>query len=225
MDKRRTLLYNKAKNKCLNSGKRDILRQKQKAVVTIGLISINAIVFVILMLFGKTEDTLFILEHGAMYEPYIVEGHEYYRLITSMFLHFGIEHLMNNMVMFGAMGLNLEIEIGKLRFLLIYMLSGIGGNVCSLLWNLYEETAVVSAGASGAVFGIMGALVCAAIQNRCYVGRLNKRGLIFMAALSLYFGLTGSGIDNAAHIGGLICGFVLQSILGGLRKRCYQDLP
>lgn len=201
------------------------MRQKQKAVVTIGLISINAIVFVILMLFGKTEDTLFILGHGAMYEPYIVEGHEYYRLITSMFLHFGIEHLMNNMVMLGAMGLNLEIEIGKLRFLLIYMLSGIGGNVCSLLWNLHEETAVVSAGASGAVFGIMGALVCAAIQNRGYVGRLNKRGLIFMAALSLYFGLTGSGIDNAAHIGGLICGFVLQSILGGRRKRCYQDLP
>lgn len=209
----------------MDSGKRDILRQKQKAVVTIGLISINAIVFVILMLFGKTEDTLFILEHGAMYEPYIVEGHEYYRLITSMFLHFGIEHLMNNMVMLGAMGLNLEIEIGKLRFLLIYMLSGIGGNVCSLLWNLYEETAVVSAGASGAVFGIMGALVCAAIQNRGYVGRLNKRGLIFMAALSLYFGLTGSGIDNAAHIGGLICGFVLQSILGGRRKMCFQDLP
>lgn len=201
------------------------MRQKQKPVVTIGLISINAIVFVILMLFGKTEDTLFILEHGAMYEPYIVEGHEYYRLITSMFLHFGIEHLMNNMVMLGAMGLNLEIEIGKLRFLLIYMLSGIGGNVCSLLWNLYEETAVVSAGASGAVFGIMGALVCAAIQNRGYVGRLNKRGLIFMAALSLYFGLTGSGIDNAAHIGGLICGFVLQSILGGRRKMCFQDLP
>lgn len=201
------------------------MRQKQKAVVTIGLISINAIVFVILMLFGKTEDTLFILEHGAMYEPYIVEGHEYYRLITSMFLHFVIEHLMNNMVMLGAMGLNLEIEIGKLRFLLIYMLSGIGGNVCSLLWNLYEETAVVSAGASGAVFGIMGALVCAAIQNRGYVGRLNKRGLIFMAALSLYFGLTGSGIDNAAHIGGLICGFVLQSILGGRRKMCFQDLP
>ena len=119
------------------------MRQKQKAIVTIGLISINAIVFVILMLFGKTEDTLFILEHGAMYEPYIVERHEYYRLITSMFLHFGIEHLMNNMVMLGAMGLNLEIEIGKLRFLLIYMFSG-EMVMCSLLWNLHEETAAVS---------------------------------------------------------------------------------
>ena len=72
--------------------------------------------------------------------------------------------------------------------------------------------------------GIMGALVCAAIQNRGYVGRLNKRGLIFMAALSLYFGLTGSGIDNVAHIGGLICGFGLQFILGGRWKR-HQDLP
>lgn len=75
----------------------------------------------------------------------------------------------------------------------------------------------VSAGASGAVFGLMGALVCAAIQRRGYVGRLDKRGLILMVVLSLYFGLTSSGVDNAAHIGGLLCGFFLQIILGALR--------
>ena len=92
-----------------------------------------------------------------------------------------------------------------------------GGNICSLIYHVKEGTYVISAGASGAVFGLMGALVCAALQRRGYIGRLNKRGLIFMVILSLYFGLTSTGVDNAAHIGGLICGFLLQVILGGLR--------
>lgn len=192
------------------------MRRDKKAVITITLIGINAVVFVLLMFFGKTEDTQFILEHGAMYDPYVIQGHEYYRLVTSMFLHFGIEHLMNNLIMLGALGWNLEIEIGKIRFLLIYLLSGIGGNLCSMFVNRLEGTAFVSAGASGAVFGLMGALVCAAIGRRGYVGRLNKRGLIFMVILSLYFGLASSGVDNAAHIGGLVSGFLLQIILGAL---------
>ena len=194
-----------------------MVERKQKAVITTALIGMNAVIFVVLMMLGKTEDTYFILEHGAMYEPYVIEGHEYYRLVTSLFLHFGISHLMNNMVMLGALGWNLELEIGKIRFFLIYFLSGMGGNVCSLIYHVKEGTYVISAGASGAVFGLMGALVCAALQRRGYIGRLNKRGLIFMVILSLYFGLTSTGVDNAAHIGGLICGFLLQVILGGLR--------
>lgn len=193
------------------------MERNQKAVMTTSLIVMNAVVFIILLLLGKTEDTQFILEHGAMYEPYVIEQHEYYRLVTSMFLHFGINHLMNNLIMLGALGWNLEIEIGKIKFLLIYLLSGIGGNLCSLLVNQMKGIMVVSAGASGAIFGLMGALVCAAIQRRGYVGRLNKRGLIFMAVFSLYFGLTSGGVDNAAHIGGLVCGFLLQAILGALR--------
>lgn len=194
-----------------------MVERKQKAVITTALIGMNAVIFVVLMMLGKTEDTYFILEHGAMYEPYVIEGHEYYRLVTSLFLHFGISHLMNNMVMLGALGWNLELEIGKIRFFLIYFLGGMGGNICSLIYHVKEGTYVISAGASGAVFGLMGALVCAALQRRGYIGRLNKRGLIFMVILSLYFGLTSTGVDNAAHIGGLICGFLLQVILGGLR--------
>ena len=101
-----------------------MVERKQKAVITTALIGMNAVIFVVLMMLGKTEDTYFILEHGAMYEPYVIEGHEYHRLVTSLFLHFGISHLMNNMVMLGALGWNLELEIGKIRFFLIYFLSG-----------------------------------------------------------------------------------------------------
>lgn len=195
------------------------MKREQKAIATIGLIVVNAVIFVLFMILGKSEDTLFILEHGAMYEPYIIEKHEYYRFVTSMFLHFGIDHFINNMVMLGALGWNLEFEIGRFRFLVIYFASGIFANLCSFMVNLMEQVNVVSAGASGAVFGIMGALIAAAIQNRGYVGRLNKRNLIFMAVLSLYFGLTSSGVDNVAHIAGLICGVILQFILGRPRKK------
>ena len=87
-----------------------VLENNKKALCTTALIVINIGVFFLLSLFGMTEDTMFMLEHGAMYEPYIVEGHEYYRIFTSLFLHFGISHLLNNMVLLGALGWNLEFE-------------------------------------------------------------------------------------------------------------------
>lgn len=192
-------------------------KKEQRTICTIGLIAVNIGVFLIFTLLGKSEDVLFIQQYGAMYEPYVIEGHEYYRLLTSIFLHFGIEHLLNNMVMLGAIGYHLEPEIGRIRFLLVYFFSGIGGNICSLLFNVILGDVVVSAGASGAVFGLMGALLCTVIQNKGHIGRLNKRGVLVLVVLSLYLGLTSSGVDNAAHIGGLICGFILEAILGFIK--------
>lgn len=189
------------------------MRQKPEAICTVALIVINIAVFFILTLFGDTEDAAFMLQHGAIYEPYIVEGHEYYRIFTCLFLHFGITHLLNNMVLLGALGWNLELEIGKIRFLIIYFVSGIGGNILSLLYDFRLEQPAVSAGASGAIFGLMGALLYVVIANRGRLGRLSGRGMLFMVVLSLYFGLTSSGVDNLAHIGGLIAGFLMAVIL------------
>lgn len=189
------------------------MKRKPEAVCTVGLIVVNIGVFLILSVMGRTEDAAFMLDHGAAYEPYIIEQHEYYRMFTSLFLHFGIEHLLNNMVLLGALGWNLELETGKIRFLLIYFLSGLGGNAASLYWNVIHGQNVVSAGASGAIFGLMGALLYVVIANRGKLGRLSGRGMLFMVALSLYFGLTSTGVDNSAHIGGLVCGFVLSVVL------------
>lgn len=189
------------------------MNENRKAVCTTALIVMNISVFLIFSFIGNTEDTMFMLEHGASYEPYIIEGHEYYRLFTSLFLHFGIEHLLNNMVMLGALGWNLELETGRIKFLLIYFISGLGGNILSLYMNANANEAVVSAGASGATFGLMGALLCVVLKNHGRVGRLTNRGLLFMVILSLYFGFTSSGIDNAAHVGGLVCGFIAAAVL------------
>jgi rhomboid protease GluP len=189
------------------------LEKNKNAVCTTALIVINVGVFFILSLIGMTEDSMFMLDHGAMFVPYIVSGHEYYRLFTSLFLHFGISHLLNNMVMLGALGWNLELETGRIKFLIIYFVSGLGGNLLSLYLDIKANEMVVSAGASGAVFGLMGALLCVVLKNHGRVGRLTNRGLLFMVALSLYFGLTSSGVDNAAHIGGLVCGFITAAVL------------
>ncbi len=189
------------------------MEKNRNAVCTTALIVINVGVFFILSLIGMTEDSMFMLDHGAMFVPYIVSGHEYYRLFTSLFLHFGISHLLNNMVMLGALGWNLELETGRIKFLIIYFVSGLGGNLLSLYLDIKANEMVVSAGASGAVFGLMGALLCVVLKNHGRVGRLTNRGLLFMVALSLYFGLTSSGVDNAAHIGGLVCGFITAAVL------------
>ena len=189
------------------------MRQRPEAVCTIILIAVNVAVFFILSLFGDTEDPAFMLRHGAMYEEYVIRGREYYRLFTCLFLHFGIQHLLNNMVMLGALGWNLEREIGKVRFLIIYLVSGIAGNILSMYMNIIHDEQVVSAGASGAIFGLMGALVYVVIVNRGRLGRLSGRGMLILVFLSLYFGLTSSGVDNWAHIGGLISGFILAVIL------------
>ena len=189
------------------------MRQKPEAICTIALIVINVAVFFILTMFGDTEDAVFMLQHGAMYEPNIIEGHEYYRIFTCLFLHFGITHLLNNMVLLGALGWNLELELGKVRFVIIYFASGIIGNIVSLFYDLTLEQPAVSAGASGAIFGLMGALLYVVIANRGRLGRLSGRGMLVMVALSLYFGLTSTGVDNLAHIGGVVSGFLLAVLL------------
>lgn len=191
------------------------MKKRPEAVCTVALIVINMAVFLILSAMGDTEDAVFMMNHGGMYEPLIVQEHEYYRLFTSMFLHFGMSHLLNNMVLLGALGWNLELETGKIKFLIIYLVSGLGGNLLSLYYDqsLPLGERAVSAGASGAIFGLMGALLYVVIANRGRLGRLSGRGMLFMIALSLYYGLTSTGVDNWAHIGGLVCGFILSVIL------------
>lgn len=195
---------------------------QKKPYITILLVAANVLVFFVLTARGMTEDPQFMLHHGAMYVPYVAEAGEGYRLFTSMFLHFGFEHLVNNMVILLVMGWNLEQEIGKIKYLIIYLGSGLCGNILSAVIEIQMEEYSVSAGASGAVFGLIGALLYAAIRNRGRIGNVTGRGIVVMIALSLYYGFTSTGVDNAAHIGGLISGFVLSVCLYWKRKSEYR---
>lgn len=190
-----------------------LYKDRIAAPCTILLTVINVIVFFVLTSQGMTEDGMFLLKHGAMFVPKVLEDGEYYRLFTSMFLHFGFEHLMNNMVTLVLIGWNLEIEIGKIKFLVIYILSGLGGNILSAWYEVWTMNYSISAGASGAIFGIIGALLYVAIRNRGRIGEVSGKGLAFMVVISLYYGFSSSGVDNLAHIGGLITGFVSGVLL------------
>lgn len=191
---------------------------EKRSICTIALVLVNVAVFFFLTAKGMTEDAEFMLEHGAMYVPYVLQG-EYQTILTSMFLHFGFEHLMNNMLILALIGWNLELEIGKIKFLLIYFLSGIAGNVLSAWMELQVGDFAVSAGASGAIFGLIGAAFYVAIRNKGQFGEISGRGLLFMIGVSLYYGFTSEGVDNFAHIGGLLAGFLLAVLLYWKRKQ------
>lgn len=195
---------------------------RRKAPCTIALAAVNVLVFLFLSFQGMTEDAGFMLEHGAMYVPDIIYMGKYYELFTSMFLHFGFEHLMNNMLTLVLLGYQLEYEVGKVRFLLIYFFSGIAGNLLSLAIELHTGDFAVSAGASGAIFGIVGALFYIALRNRGRIGSVSGRGLLFMVFLTLYFGYMSTGVNNAAHIGGVLGGFVLAVLLYHKKRTSYR---
>ena len=134
-------------------------------------------------------------------------------MFTSLFLHFGIAHLINNMLKLFVLGSTLESVIGKIKFLLLYLVAGLGGNVLSIWLSIQIGKYSVSAGASGAIFGIIGALLYIVIRNRGRVGTLTSKGMLFMIVISLYYGFTSAGIDNYAHIGGLITGVIMAILI------------
>ena len=189
------------------------MANQKKAVCTIGIAVANIIVFLLLSFGGRMEDGMYMLEHGAMYVPFVVEYKEYYRLFTCMFLHFGFSHLMNNMLTLVVIGWNVEMFVGKIRFLVIYFLSGLGGNLLSMAVDIRKQDYSVSAGASGAIFGLTGAMLCLAILNHGRAGNITKQGMIVMIFISLYTGFTSGGVDNFAHIGGLLTGCLVTTLL------------
>ena len=191
----------------------DKFSRRKKAFVNIGLIAVNVIYFLYLEMNGSTEDTQFMVSHGAMYAPLVIERGEYYRLITSTFMHFGINHIMNNMLILFILGDNLERALGHIKYLLFYLICGVGANVASMVINLSGYRNVVSAGASGAIFGVIGGLLYAVAVNRGQLEDLSTRQLVVVILCSLYFGFTSTGVDNAAHIAGLIIGIIMGVIL------------
>lgn len=187
---------------------------RQKAYVNGTIIAVNVLVFLYLELAGSTLDSGFMVQKGAMYAPFILAGKQYYRLLTSVFMHFGTSHLLNNMLVLFVLGDNLERALGKVKYLIFYLLAGIGANIISLAVDLETgNIGVVSAGASGAIFGVVGGLIYAVIINRGRLEDLSTRQLIILVFFSLYHGFTSAGIDNAAHVGGLLIGILLGAIL------------
>lgn len=178
------------------------------------LMAVNILIFLWTEITGGSQDTWHMVKMGAAYTPLIVNGGQWYRLFTCMFLHFGMAHLLNNMLSLAVLGERMEYAFGLVRFLLVYLLGGLCGNLFSLWWDIRcQDFSGVSAGASGAVFALLGSMLWVVLRNRGQYAGISLQRFAIMAALSLYSGFASPGVNNVAHIGGFVGGFVLGIIL------------
>ena len=188
---------------------------EKKPYITYGLAVLNVLVFFVLELKGDTVgDPEFLIRMGGVWPEAIHERGEYWRFLTAAFMHAGFGHLLSNMMLLVCAGPILERALGPLKYLILYLGAGIGGNALSCMRRLISgHSDVVAVGASGAIFGIIGALLWIVIKNKGRYKTLNSGGLAFMIAVNLIYGFTTSGIDNGAHLGGLAVGFLLGLML------------
>lgn len=188
-------------------------RSKKLPLVTLILLAVNVLVYLYVEFFGSSYDSDFMIKMGAVYDPLVLQNHEYYRLITHFFLHFGFDHLVNNMVSLLVLGYSFEIEMGRVRFIILYFLSGILAGITSIVYNMYIGQEAVSCGASGAIYGLMGALlIMLIVGSRGRSSSEVPRYLLYIG-ISIYSGMQDTSIDNAAHIGGFVAGALICLIM------------
>ncbi len=171
------------------------------------IIIINVIIFILSDFINPDINGISILDKGALSWDSVINGHEYYRIFTCMFLHAGPGHIFNNMLVLLFIGSYVEQHAGRIKYLIIYFSSGIIAGCASMVYNMLKYDYTQSVGASGAIFGLMGSLLCIILISQHYKD-LGLRRVLFMILLSLYGGITSQGVDNAAHIGGFIGGFL-----------------
>ena len=181
--------------------------------VNTAFVIINVLVFIIMSMAGSTEDVEFMLEHGAMFVPAILEDGEVYRFFTCMFLHFGFQHLAGNMVVLLFLGDNVERAVGKIKFVLIYLIGGMIGSFGSFIYALVYNQGIVSAGASGAIFALIGALLWLVIRNKGRLEDMTTLRMCVLIAYAIYNGITSENVDMAAHLFGLLGGFLAAIVL------------
>ena len=188
-----------------------MFKNKNDKIMTIILIAINVIMFVLMYIFGHgSENAATLIKFGANMGTLTKHG-DIYRLISCAFLHIGVIHLLCNLYSLFVIGPNVEYFFGKFKFALIYLYSAI---TASLFVLIFQGDNTITAGASGAIFGLMGALLYFGYTYRGYIGNKLIGSVVSVIVINLFIGFTSPGISNAAHIGGLIGGLVIAYMLG-----------
>ncbi|WP_250628075.1 rhomboid family intramembrane serine protease [Pinirhizobacter soli] len=186
-----------------------------KAIAVPVLVGINIVVFIAMCVSGVgifTVDGNAVLSWGSNYGP-LTAGGQWWRLLSNMFVHFGVIHVSLNMWALYASGRTVERLFGTGRFIVLYLFAGIAASMVSLLWN----QTVNSAGASGAIFGVFGGMLAFVMNKRNEVPQSvmieHRNSTLGFAAYSLFYGVAHTGVDNAAHIGGLVSGLAMGFVL------------
>lgn len=207
--------------------------------VTLGLLVLNIVGYIFCTQMGEVVYTI-----GSMNAEKILVAHEYYRFLTSVFLHADIEHLVSNMIFLFGLGQMVEQVTGHISFSIVYLLSGFGGSIFSILYAVLTGKIYDAVGASGAIFGLVGALfilvVACDLKRRSHsqgtVEILDQRGrqipvayesvsvgrIIFAVVYMIYSGSRAAGVDNAAHVGGLLCGTMIMAVINIVNTGGYK---
>lgn len=196
--------------------KQEVNKEKQNkqnteiGIITTMLIIANIIMYILTAFLSGSifnADVYALIALGAKQNTLIVQG-EYYRFITAMFLHGGIIHLGFNMYALKAIGPTIEKAFGKIKYLLIYFLGGAISVIASFVFS--EE---VSIGASGAIFALLGSTLILALRMKDKLGKEMVRNILSVIAINIFIGFSMPNIDNFAHIGGLVGGIAVTSLL------------
>lgn len=212
-------------------------RLQQAAWMNYILIIVNVLVFLVGFAGSSAGLKAGMYSAGALYAPLLFKGQGYYRLLTSIFLHADLSHLFNNMIVQFAGGGIVERNIGHIQYGIFYILCGIGGNIVSAAMDYLSGQYGFSVGASGAVFGVIGALLYMVLREylshrrdkaeydryrNIYLNLLVRA--IFMTMYLLYSGWRNPSVNQAAHAGGIITGFVLAIIFMSGRQSDLHEL-
>jgi membrane associated rhomboid family serine protease/Flp pilus assembly protein TadD len=187
------------------------IRRRYTPIATLVILALNVAIFMLMEFAGGSKNPEVLLNFGASYGPFIRRG-EYWRLVMPMFLHIGLPHLILNTLGLFVLGRILETIYGYGRFALLYVASGMGGVFLSITLSRH-----VSAGASGAIFGIAGAMLTVGYLHRAAVPRRWRRafggGILPLIVLNLFLGFSIPGIDNWGHVGGLFVGMLASGLI------------
>lgn len=189
----------------------------KKVIITKVIIGICVLLYFLSFLYVKPLGNY--LYYLGANNGTLVKNGEIYRLITSAFLHANILHLLTNMYALYVIGFQLETFIGKKRFFFVYLVSAIGGNLLSAVLNNS-----FSVGASGAIFGLLGAMLYFGYHYRLYLGSVMMSQIIPLIIINILFGFMVPNIDNAAHIGGLLTGYLGMMAVGVKGKSTKRDI-
>lgn len=179
-------------------------------IITMSLIFINILLYIFCAIRSGNIidiDGLTLLQVGGNFGPLVSEG-QVWRLLTCAFLHGGLIHIIFNMYALYVIGPQLEVLFGRVKYIVIYLLSAIGGSLLSYIFSPLS----LSIGASGAIFGLFGAMVMYVLKYRDRIPKRVLNNLFFVIILNLFIGFNLQGIDNFGHIGGLLTGVVVSLI-------------
>ena len=176
--------------------------------VTTALIAINICLFLLETREGGSTNRQVALKYGAQYQPYIEQG-QYYRLFTAMFLHFGVYHLLFNMYALSVIGPAVDYVCGPLIFLVVYLGGGLAGNIATMIRDKKTGSRNLSAGASGCIFGLLGACFVLAVRGYGF----SLRSILTTLAINLVYGLSSKRINMLSHAGGFAGGTVIMAAI------------